>query len=115
MTTRAFAARVAELNAYLEELPPFKDNQELDDTEIMDILENGVPNTWLKNMVLQGFHPMESSVTDFVAFCGRHELTEGTLDNSMEPNKETKPKANSKNSFKDVKSRAKPSEEETKI
>jgi hypothetical protein len=54
MTTRSFAAQVAELNAYLEQFPPFEDNQELDNTKIMDILENGVPNTWSKkwfNMV----------------------------------------------------------------
>jgi hypothetical protein len=51
MTTRAFATQVAKLKSYLEEFPPFEDNQELDDTKIMDILENGLPNTWSKNMV----------------------------------------------------------------
>jgi hypothetical protein len=114
MTTRAFAARVAELNAYLEEFPPFEDNQELDDTEIMDILENGVPNTWSKNMVLQGFDPLENTASDFVAFCERHEFTEGTLDNSKDSNKEAKPKTNSKNSSNDAKSRAKPFAEANK-
>jgi hypothetical protein len=104
MTTRAFAARVAKLN---EECPPFEDNKELDDTEIMDIMDNGVPNTWSKNMVLQGFDHMEITVTDFVAFCERHEFTEGTLDNSKEPQKEAKPK----DSSHDAKSRAKPSAE----
>jgi hypothetical protein len=106
--TREITARVAELNAYLEDLPPFEDNQELDNIEIMDILENGVPNTWSKNIVLQGFDPMESTVTDFVAFCERHEFTEGTLDNSKEPTKEAKAKVNlKKNCHNDAKSRAK--------
>jgi hypothetical protein len=80
----------------------------------MDILQNGVPNTWSKNMVLQGFDPIESTVTDFVAFCERHEFSEGTLDNSMEPNKEAKPKANSKNGSNDAKSRVKPIAEANK-
>jgi hypothetical protein len=114
MTIRAFAARVAELNAYLLEFPPFDVNQDLDDTEIMDILENGVPNTWSKNMVLQGFDPMENTASDFVAFCERHEFTEGTLDNSKDSNKEAKPTAHSKNSSNDAKSRAKPSAEASK-
>jgi hypothetical protein len=111
MTTRAFAARVAELNTYLEEFPPFEANQELDDPEIMDILENGVPGTWSKNMVLQGFDPVESTITEFVAFCERHEYTEGTLDNSKPNHTEAKPKTTSKNGHNDAKSRAKPSAE----
>jgi hypothetical protein len=47
MTTRAFAARVAELNAFLLDFSPFDVNQDLDDSEIMDILENGgSPKIW---------------------------------------------------------------------
>jgi hypothetical protein len=82
MTKQAFAAQVAELNAYLLDFTPFDVNQDLEDTEIMDILKNGVQNTWSKNMVLQGFDPLESTASDFVAFCERHEYTEGTLENS---------------------------------
>jgi hypothetical protein len=80
----------------------------------MHILENGVSNTWSKNMDLQGFDPMESTVNYIVAFCERHEFTEGTLDDSKEPNKEAKPKANSRNGSNDAKSRAKPFVEASK-
>jgi hypothetical protein len=52
MTTRAFAERVAKLNAYLLDSHPFDVNQDLDNTEIMDFLENDVPNTWSKNVIL---------------------------------------------------------------
>jgi hypothetical protein len=108
MSTRLFVARIAEMNAYLQEFPPFEDNQELDEQEIVDILEFGVPNSWQKNMVLQGFDPMIHAVTDFVEFCERHEFTEGSLDNSDD---KAKPKASSKNSSNDGKSRAKSSAE----
>jgi hypothetical protein len=66
-------------------------------------------------MVLQGFDPMENTTSDFVAFCERHEFTEGSLDNSKDPKKEAKPKAHSKNSSNDAKSRAKPSAEANKF
>jgi hypothetical protein len=82
MTTREFAARVAELNAYLKDFPPFANNQELPEEEVLDLLEFGVPNSWQKNMVLQGFEPLNHTASEFVAFCERHEFTEGSLDNS---------------------------------
>jgi hypothetical protein len=90
MSTRAFAERGAEINAYLMEFPPFDVNQELDDVEIMDILENVVPNTWSKIMVLQVFDPMEHTASDFFAFCERHEFTMGLLDHSNDLKNEVK-------------------------
>lgn len=110
MSTREFTARVTELNAYLKEFPPFQEDQHLDDPEIMDILEFGVPNSWQKNMVMQGFDPMIHTTAEFVCFCERHEFTEGALDNSEDKNK-VKPKASLKSSSNDGKSRAKPSVE----
>jgi hypothetical protein len=92
MTNLAFAARVAELNSYLLDFPPFDDNQDMENTEIMDILENVFPNTSSINMVLQGFDPLESTASDFVALCEIHEFTEGTLDDSKDSTKEVKPK-----------------------
>jgi hypothetical protein len=51
ITTQCFAARVAKLNAYLIKFHLFDVNQELDDMEMVDILENGVPNTWSKSLL----------------------------------------------------------------
>jgi hypothetical protein len=110
MTTREFAARVNELNEYLKQFPPYDDDQELAEEEILDILEFAVPNTWQKNMVLQGFDPLMHTSSDFVAFCERHEFTEGNLDNSNDK-KEAKPKTSLKSSYNDEKSRAKSSAE----
>lgn len=82
MTTREFAARISELNQYLKQFPPFEDNQEIDEEEIIDIIEFGIPHSWQKHMVLQGFDPLENTLAELVAFCERHEFTEGNLENN---------------------------------
>lgn len=89
MTTREFAARISEMNQYLKQFPPFEDNQELDEDEIIDILEFGIPHSWQNNMVLQGFDPMESTLAELVDFCERHEFTEGNKTENAKNNKGT--------------------------
>jgi hypothetical protein len=79
----------------------------LENTEIVDILENSVPSTRSKQMVLKGFGPMEHSASDFVAFYERHNYTEGTWENSKVPKKEAKPKGSLKNTFNNAKMRGK--------
>jgi hypothetical protein len=111
MSIREFSARVAEMNAYLTEFPPFEADQELSGEEIIDILEFAIPNSWQKNMVLQGFEPLDHTTAEFVSFCERNEFTEGTLDNSDSHG--AKGKANSKNSPNDGKPRSKSSSEVT--
>ena len=80
MTTQEFAAHITELNQYLKQFPPFGQNQELEDEEIIDIIEFGIPHSWQKHMVLQGFDPIEGTQADLVAFCERHEFTESNLE-----------------------------------
>lgn len=109
LTTREFSVRVSELNSYLKSFPPFGNGQELSEEEILDLMEFAVPNAWQKNMVLQGFDPVIHTPSEFVAFCERHEFTEGTLHNSNTNG--AKPKVSSKNGSTDGKSRAKPSAE----
>ena len=76
-STREFSARLQELNAYLKEFPPFGgDDQMLAEDDLAEILEFGIPNSWQKAMVLQGFNTIERSVTDIVEFCERLEFTE---------------------------------------
>jgi hypothetical protein len=91
MTTREFSARVNELNGYLKHFPPFDQDQELTEEELLDLLEFGVPNAWQKNMVLQWFDPVIHTPSELVAFCECQEFTEGNLNNS-EDKKGTKPK-----------------------
>ena len=106
MSTREFAARLAELNAYLADFPPFENDQGLAQDEIIDILEFGVPNAWQRNMVLQGFDPMLHTPSEFVEFCERHEFTEGDAGDHG-----AKPKTSSKSGSNGATSRAKSSEE----
>jgi hypothetical protein len=68
-TAREFAACISELNQYLKQFPPFENNQELDEVEIINILKFGIPHTWQNNMVLQGFDPIESTLVELVDFC----------------------------------------------
>lgn len=83
MTTREFSARLSELNQYLKQFPPFEDNQELDEDEIIDIVEHAIPRSWQDNIVLQGYDPEDSSLADLVDFCERHEFIEANRnDNS---------------------------------
>jgi hypothetical protein len=91
MTTRAFSARVIALNGYLKQLSHLNEEQELTEEDLLYRLEFAVPNTWQKYMVLQGFDPVIHTPSEFVAFCERHEFTEGNLNNS-EDKKGTKSK-----------------------
>ena len=80
MKTRHFMGRLTEMNEYLKEFPDFEENQKLPIEELMDVAENGIPASWKKIMILQGFDPMESSPTEFVEFCERIEFAEGQTD-----------------------------------
>ena len=115
MKTREFAARISELNQYLKQFPPFEDNQELDDDEIIDIIEHAIPRSWQDNIVLQGYDPDDSTLADLVDFCERHEFIEANRNDSAKNKGNTavdldkKPAArgsNSKNPNKDNKNRS---------
>jgi hypothetical protein len=73
---RDFMARVEELNHDLRYFPTFVPGARLLEDELLDIYENGVPNTWQKQFLLQGFDPIEHSKSEFLEFCERLEATE---------------------------------------
>jgi hypothetical protein len=73
---REYVARVNEINSYLKEFPPFKQDQMLEEDEILDILEFGVPASWQKLMIQHGFNPTDHSIQEFVEMCERMEWTE---------------------------------------
>ena len=78
--TREFVARVSELNEYLREFPTANGEaaQPLDEDEILDLLEFGVPNSWQKKFTMHQFDPQAHTVMEFVEFCERIEATEDT-------------------------------------
>ncbi len=91
---REFMARVEELNHDLRYFPLFIVGARLLEDELLDIYENGVPNSWQKQFLLQGFDPIEHTKQEFLEFCKRLEATEDIFVENV------KRKANTKNNYK---------------
>ncbi len=90
MKIREYFTRYRELNNYLEEFPPFKDGQKLPEDELMEHAEFAIPNAWQKQMVLQGFNPVEHSLQEFIEFCERLEVSEDIYDGAHTKGQKTK-------------------------
>jgi hypothetical protein len=73
---REYMARVEELNNDLRYFPLYVNGSRLLEDELLDIYEYGVPATWQKRFLLQGFDPLEHSKQEFLEFCERLEATE---------------------------------------
>ena len=87
MSIRDFMSRMTEINGYLKKFPPFGADQSLPQEEILDIAEFGTPNSWQKQMVVQGFDPVNNTVSAFVEFCERLEQTESFKEKEESPKK----------------------------
>ena len=48
----------------------------LQDDELLDLLEFGVPTSWQREMVHQDFDPLRNSLNNFIAFCEHMEAVE---------------------------------------
>ena len=79
MTSREYVERIREINNFLPRFPPIVRAQNnvpvtaLPDDELVDLLEFGVPSSWQKQMLLQNFDPLDSTLEDFTTFCERLE------------------------------------------
>ena len=76
MTMKAYYARFQELNRYLERFPPFAARQKLPNDEVLEHMEFAIPNSWQKQMILQGFNAVEKTNDEFIEFCERIETAE---------------------------------------
>lgn len=78
MPIRTFANHVTQINNdELPMLPPFLGvAQRLSNDEIIDIVLNGIPRSWLREMDKQGFDPCEYELTQVIDFCERMESAE---------------------------------------
>ena len=84
MSSRMFVARVQELNNYLPFFPsqvPGEPISRLDDDEIIDLMEFGVPRSWQKKMEEHNFDSTNTTIGEFLAFCERMERIE-QMDNA---------------------------------
>ena len=63
-TVKEWVSRVFELNEYLLEFPKSNENppQKLDDAELMDILEYGIPYSWRQEFAIHGFDLVEEGM-----------------------------------------------------
>ena len=98
MNIRMYCARFAELNKYLESFPPYAGaSQCLPQDEVLERLEFAIPNSWQKQMVLQGLNTLDHTVEEFLEFCEQMEFGEEVYDSSY-----ASQKANTKTGAKDT-------------
>ena len=77
MTTRQYAGLVRDLNASMAQMPPlFDENQQLDNSELVDSLSNKAPRSHKAMLISQGFNPETRYLETFVKHCKRAETTE---------------------------------------
>ena len=79
MSVRSFCNHLNRINnEELPMLPPFgnRRDQMLSPDEIVDILLNGIPRSWMKEMDKQGFDPVEKTLAQVIDFCERVENAE---------------------------------------
>ena len=75
---KEWVTQACELNKYLREFPKSNRNalEKLDEAEMMDILEFGVPSVWRQQFTIHVFDPVEEGQKKFVDFCTRLETWE---------------------------------------
>jgi hypothetical protein len=79
MSIRTFANHITRINnEELPMLPPFgpRRDQTLSQDELIDVVLNGIPRSWMKEMDKQGFDPVEKDLQEVIDFCERMENAE---------------------------------------
>ena len=69
-------SRLVEINTYLNEFPPFGENQSLPMDKVLEIATFALPAKWQKAMNMHGFDATLHSPSEFVEFCERLEFAE---------------------------------------
>lgn len=104
MSIREFANHLQRVNhEEMPYIPPFAPGQSLPEDELIDIVLNGIPKSWTREMDKQDFDPMEKTFRQVIDFCQRMEASE-----DFEPSATTKTTDNkgSKNSKSNKKPKA---------
>lgn len=77
MSIRIFANHVTCINRdELPNMPPFGTRQGLMNDEIIDIILNGIPCSWMRKMDKQDFDPVEKTLSKVIHFCECMEAAE---------------------------------------
>ena len=103
LTTRQYVGLVRDLNSRMANLPPlFDESQVLEESELVDFLDNKAPKSHKAMLIAQGFNPETSSLATFVKHCERAETTDEIAsaksvasDEKSEPRKKKRTKTKS--------------------
>ena len=93
LAIRPYVARVRELNNFLKQFPTGNVNTDptsLDEDEIKDLLNHGIPKSWQHSMVKQGFSYQDETVYKFVSFSERLEAVENKPTSTKKSGSSTK-------------------------
>ena len=69
MKMRTYYTWYQELNRYLEDFPPFEQDQLLPDDKVKEHIEFAIPNSWQKQMILQGFNAVTKTIEEIIELC----------------------------------------------
>ena len=70
ITTRNYVGLIRDLNSRMAQMPNlFNNNQQLNESKIMDSLSNKAPRTHKAMMISQGFNPKTGYLATFVEHC----------------------------------------------
>eukprot|EP00957_Ditylum_brightwellii_P143030 10898099-Ditylum_brightwellii.AAC.1 len=81
-TQKCYMRRNLQLVGGMTDFPAYNGNkiQQLNDVELFNILEYGVPASWCREFTKQGFDPVDQGFRKFVEFCTCLELCEHSAD-----------------------------------
>ena len=72
LTTRHYVVLVHDINLRMAQIPPlFNDNQQLDESELLDSITNKAPIRHKEMMIPNGFNPETGYPETFVEHCKR--------------------------------------------
>ena len=76
LTTRNYVGLVRDINSRMAHMPPlFDENQQLDESELVDYLANKSPRSYKAMLIYQGFNPETGDLENFVGHCEQAETT----------------------------------------
>ena len=76
LNKRQYVGLVRDLNASMAQMPPlFDENQQLDESELVNYIANKAPRSHKAILISQGFNPENRDLETFVENCERSETT----------------------------------------
>ena len=101
LTTRQYVGLVHDINSSMAQMPPlFEENQQLDESELVDSLANKSPRSHKSMFIFQGFNPETGDMETFVEHCERADTTDNISVATFSESEEDSNTKRNKNSSK---------------